>query len=48
MTRPILALAFLALLASPLAAAEKYGLSQNENIRFLAEMEENPTRYWRS
>ena len=41
MLRP--ALAFLCLaLALPAAAAERYGLSQNENIRFLADMEKRP------
>jgi FKBP-type peptidyl-prolyl cis-trans isomerase len=45
MMRPMLrpALAFLCLaLAVPAAAAERYGLSQNENIRFLADMEKRP------
>ena len=41
MLRPALAL-LLTLFTLPAAAAEKYGISQNENLRFLADMEKRP------
>lgn len=43
MLRSVLAFLCIALtLAAPAAAAERYGLSRNENIRFLADMAQRP------
>lgn len=41
MLRPVVAL-LVSLLALPAMAAEKYGISENENLRFLADMAKRP------